>query len=465
MNTKTQFIIKLAVTAFSIALAPFGGLANSSKPNIIYIMTDDLGYGDLGCYGQQRIKTPQIDQLAEEGMRFSQFYAGSTVCAPSRCVLMTGYHTGHALVRGNREIKPMGQWPLPDDTVTVAEVLKKAGYKTGLVGKWGLGGPDSSGHPNRQGFDYFFGYLCQRHAHNYYPEFLFRNETKVALNGNKVDNDRLDGAGYATDRATYSHDLCANEAMEFVKRNRDHPFFLYLSLTIPHANNEGGKRGMEIPDYGIYADTDWPEPQKGHAAMISRLDTDIGKLMALLKDLKIDDQTVVFFTSDNGPHREGGNDPNFNDSNGPLRGIKRDLYEGGIRVPMIVRWPGKITPKSVSNHIGYFGDFITTAADLAGITAPKGLDSISFMDTLMGSSKAQKQHSYLYWEFYGGGGHFQAIRLGPWKGVKHRNGSFELFRLDQDLGEQNDLAATHQSVVTQLSIEMERSHQDNPMWK
>lgn len=439
--------------------------ALAAKPNIIYIMTDDLGYGDLGCYGQQRIQTPNIDRMAQEGMRFTQFYAGSTVCAPSRCVLMTGVHTGRALVRGNREIQPMGQWPLPDETVTVAEVLKKAGYATGLVGKWGLGGPDSSGHPNRQGFDYFFGYLCQRHAHNYYPEFLFRNEERVALEGNRVDNNRQDGAGYAVERATYSHDLCAEEAQDFVRRNQSRPFFLYLSLTIPHANNEGGQRGMEIPDYGQYANTDWPEPQKGHAAMISHMDADVGRLMALLKELNLDENTIVFFTSDNGPHREGGNDPLFNDSNGPLRGIKRDLYEGGIRVPMIVRWPGRIRPNSVSEHIGYFGDFMTTAAELAETRAPKGLDSISFVNTLVGKDARQKQHPYLYWEFYGGGKHFQAIRQGNWKGVQHRDGVFELFRLDQDLGEETNIAASKLSKVTELKLLMGQAHQDNEMWQ
>ena len=437
----------------------------AAKPNIIYIMTDDLGYGDLGCYGQERIQTPHIDRMAEEGMRFTQFYAGSTVCAPSRCVLMTGVHTGHALVRGNREIQPMGQWPLPDETVTVAEVLKNEGYATGLVGKWGLGGPGSSGHPNRQGFDYFYGYLCQRHAHNYYPEFLFRNEERIPLPGNRVNNERRDGAGYAVDRATYSHDLCAGEALNFVRRNQSRPFFLYLSLTIPHANNEGGKQGMEIPDYGRYASTDWPEPQKGHAAMITHMDADIGRLMALLKELNLDDNTIVFFTSDNGPHREGGNDPFFNDSNGPLRGIKRDLYEGGIRVPMIVRWPGQIRPNSISGHIGYFGDFMATAAELAGAKVPKGLDSISFIDALMGRVDTQKQHPYLYWEFYGGGKHFQAIRQGDWKGVQHRDGSFELFRLDRDLGEQNNLAANQLSKVAELRLRMEQAHQDNDMWQ
>ena len=462
MNPLLSFSSKAALLW---AFCGFMTHAFASKPNIIYIMTDDLGYGDLGCYGQQRIKTPNVDRMAEEGMRFTQFYAGSTVCAPSRCVLMTGVHTGHALVRGNREIQPMGQWPLPDETLTVTEVLKKAGYATGLVGKWGLGGPDSSGHPNRQGFDYFFGYLCQRHAHNYYPEYLFRNEERIPLTGNRVDNDRKDGAGYATERTTYSHDLCANEALDFVRRNHEQPFFLYLSLTIPHANNEGGKLGMEIPEHGDYANTDWPEPQKGHAAMISRMDADVGRLFALLKDLEIDDETIVFFTSDNGPHREGGNDPLFNDSNGPLRGIKRDLYEGGIRVPMIVRWPGQIRPNSVSEHIGYFGDFMTTAAELVGSKAPKGLDSISFVDALMGQANQQRNHAYLFWEFYGGGKHFQAIRQGDWKGIQFLNGSFELFRLDQDLGEENNIASNHLSKVAELRLLMEYAHQDNEMWK
>ncbi len=241
----------LIVDALALDASPL----QTARPNIIFIMTDDLGYGDLGCYGQKRIQTPHIDRMATEGMRFTQFYAGSTVCAPSRCVLMTGLHTGHALVRGNRELKPMGQWPLPDETITLAEVLKKSGYSTGLIGKWGLGGPDSTGHPNRQGFDSFFGYLCQRHAHNYYPEFLFRNGDRVPLEGNRVENERGDGAGYASERSTFSHDLCADEALDFIRQHQSNPFFLYLSLTIPHANNEGGRLGMEVPDHGPYAET------------------------------------------------------------------------------------------------------------------------------------------------------------------------------------------------------------------
>ncbi|MDG1890649.1 MAG: arylsulfatase [Verrucomicrobiota bacterium] len=450
----------LIVDALALDASPL----QTARPNIIFIMTDDLGYGDLGCYGQKRIQTPHIDRMATEGMRFTQFYAGSTVCAPSRCVLMTGLHTGHALVRGNRELKPMGQWPLPDETITLAEVLKKSGYSTGLIGKWGLGGPDSTGHPNRQGFDSFFGYLCQRHAHNYYPEFLFRNGDRVPLEGNRVENERGDGAGYASERSTFSHDLCADEALDFIRQHQSNPFFLYLSLTIPHANNEGGRLGMEVPDHGPYAETEWPEPQKGHAAMITRMDADVGRLMALLKELEMDTRTLVFFTSDNGPHGEGGNDPHFNDSNGPLRGIKRDLYEGGIRIPMIARWPGVIRPNAISSHIGYFGDFMTTLAELAASTPPPGLDSISFLPTLLGKTDAQQEHDFLYWEFYDGR-HFKAVRQGPWKGIQDRDGSFELYQLERDIGERDNLATAHPSKVKELRMHMERSHQDNALWQ
>ena len=362
-------------TVLSLTLSLWGAASASAStmdhPNIIWIMADDLGYGDLGSFGQKEIRTPHLDRLADEGMKLTDFYAGSTVCAPSRCVLMTGKHTGHAYIRGNREVKPMGQWPLPDATLTVAELLKSAGYSTGLIGKWGLGGPGSEGAPNKQGFDYFFGYLCQRHAHNFYPEYLFRNDQRVYLEGNIVENERLDGAGYATGRVHYSHDLFANDAINFVEENKSKPFFLYYSITIPHANNEGGRKGMEIPSYGIYEEKDWPEPQKGHAAMISLMDSDIGRLIETIKASGIAEKTLVIFTSDNGPHREGGNNPDFNNSNGPLKGIKRNLTEGGIRVPTIAWWPGKIKPGSSSNHIGYFGDLMATAAELSSQKTPE----------------------------------------------------------------------------------------------
>jgi arylsulfatase A-like enzyme len=273
----------LGVAGSAESLGQDASRSSTDKPNIIFIMADDLGYGDLGCYGQAQIKTPNIDKLAAQGMRFTDHYAGCTVCAPSRCSLMTGLHTGHTYVRGNKEIKPMGQLPLPPDTVTVAKLLKQGGYATALMGKWGLGGPDSTGIPNKQGFDYFFGYLCQRHAHNYYPEFLFRNEERVPLPGNKVANPREDGAGVAVERGQYSADLIADEALKFVKANKDRRFFLYMPVTLPHANNEAGRKGMEIPDYGIYKDRDWPDAQKGHAAMITRLDSEVGQVMETLK--------------------------------------------------------------------------------------------------------------------------------------------------------------------------------------
>jgi len=443
----------------AIVVSPAASAEASKKPNLIYIMADDLGYGDLGCYGQKRIKTPSIDKMAAEGIRFTDHYAGSTVCAPSRCVLMTGLHTGHCQVRNNREVKPMGQMPLMADTVTVARLLKQAGYATGLVGKWGLGGPGSTGVPNRQGFDYFYGYLCQRHAHNYYPEFLFRNTDRIPLAGNKVAKPREDGAGMAVERGQYAHDLCADEAIKFVERNKQRPFFLYFSPTIPHANNEAGGKGMEVPSLGDYAELDWPEPQKGHAAMISRLDADVGRLLGKLKELGLDGKTLVFFTSDNGPHREGGANPNFNDSNGPLRGIKRDLYDGGIRVPMIARWPGKIRPGTQSDHISAFWDFLPTACELAGVQPPEDIDGISYLPTLLGEETRQKKHEYLYWE-YGG---TRAVRMGKWKAVGQPTGSrLQLFDLESDLGESQNIAADNPQVANRMRKIMEAAHVDPP---
>jgi uncharacterized sulfatase len=428
-------------------------------------MADDLGYGDIGGYGQEQIKTPHIDELARAGIRFTDFYAGSTVCAPSRSVLMTGRHTGHTYIRGNREVKPMGQEPLPDSIVTVAELLQDAGYRTGLVGKWGLGGPGSPGIPNKQGFDYFFGYLGQRHAHNYYPEFLFRNQERVPLEGNVVNNDRQDGAGQAVERGQYSHDLMAEEALDFVERNRDRPFFLYLSFTIPHANNEAGEEGMEVPDYGPYADREWPEPQKGLAAMITRMDEDIGDLMRRLEALEIEEETVIFFTSDNGPHAEGGNDPHFFESNGQFRGIKRDLYEGGIRVPMIVRWPGK-TPSGVeSDYVGYFPDFLPTAAELAGIDVPFDHDGISFVPEILGQTDEQSSHDYLYWEYYAAGS-AQAVRMGPWKGVRQPmlTGEIELYNLESDPSEEENVADEHPELVRRIRAAMDEAHEPSSLF-
>jgi arylsulfatase A-like enzyme len=439
--------------------------ARKKRPNIIFILADDLGYGDLGCYGQKKIETPNIDKLAEEGMLFTDHYAGSTVCAPSRCCLTTGYHTGHALIRGNANV------PLRPSDVTVAELLKQAGYHTGIIGKWGLGEADSTGIPNRQGFDYWFGYLNQRHAHNYYPEYLWKNEEKFMLK-NEVNHviggsDRTPG-GVATKRVEYSHDLFAADALRFVEQNKNGPFFLYLALTIPHANNEAGNKGMEVPSLEPYADKDWPEPQKAHAAMITRMDGDVGRLMAELKELKLDNDTLVMFSSDNGPHKEGGGDPAFFNSSGPLRGYKRALYEGGIRVPLIARWPGRIKAGSASHHISAFWDFLPTCCELVGIKAPEGIDGISMLPTLLGKPGEQRDHVYLYWEFHEQGKR-QAVRMGDWKGIrqnvaKNPNGPIELYNLKDDIGEKNNVAARHPSIVAKIEAYMKAARTPSEHW-
>jgi arylsulfatase A-like enzyme len=444
------------------------------KPNIILILADDLGYGDLGCYGQQRIKTPRLDRLAKEGLRFTDFYAGCTVCAPSRCVLMTGYHMGHAYVRGNagranREIQI-----LRGRDVTVAEVLKQAGYATALCGKWGLGEEGSIGTPNKQGFDYFFGYLNQFHAHNYYPAYLLQNESRYPLQ-NVVPGEGEFGSGVATKRVEYSPDLITAEALKWIEQHQDQPFFLYYAPTIPHANNEGRNDGMEVPDLGEYASTDWPHNQKAHGAMISRLDADVGRVLDLLKKLNLDDNTLVLFSSDNGPHREGGNDPDFNDSNGPLRGIKRDLTEGGIRVPFLARWPGKIAP-GTSNFIGGFQDILPTLAELAGADdgVPTDIDGLSIVPTLLSQSATptrsvsegrQRQHDYLYWLFYERGAG-QAARSGPWKAVQQPyHTPIRLYNLESDLSEQRDVAADHPEIVARLQAAMRAAYTPHENWQ
>lgn len=448
-----------------VVLLGLGSLAAApAKPNIIFILADDLGYGDLGCYGQTKIKTPNLDRMAAEGMRFTQFYAGCTVCAPSRCTLMTGLHTGHCYIRGNKEIKPEGQEPLPAETYTVAKLLKKAGYATGLIGKWGLGGPESSGVPSQQGFDYFFGYLCQRKAHNYFPDYLWRNGAKVALQNEvpmKGDTDQ----GWATKKVEYSPDLLAADALKWVEQQKGNPFFLYLASTLPHANNEATRDtglGQEIPDLGIYKNEDWPEASKAYAAMVTRLDADVGRLLELLKKTGLDEKTLVIFTSDNGPQREGGNAPEFFASSGPLRGIKRDLYEGGIRDPFIARWPGKIKAGTVSEFAGYFPDFMATVAELTGETPPAGLDSISLTPTLLGEADKQKQHAYLYWEFHEKG-LAQAVRMGDWKAVRlSQRGPVELYDLKKDLGEKDNVAGLFPDVVARATQLFSAARVDSP---
>jgi arylsulfatase A-like enzyme len=430
------------------------------KPNIIFILADDLGYGDLGCYGQKTIQTPNIDQMAAKGVIFTDAYAGCTVCAPSRCALMTGLDTGHCLIRGNDRV------PLRPSDTTVAKELKTAGYTTGIIGKWGLGEPDTTGIPNRQGFDYWFGYLNQRHAHNYYPDYLWRNEEKVSL-PNEVRPVNPPG-GVATKRVEYSHDLFSQEALDFVEKHKKEPFFLYLAYTIPHANNEDRPNGMEVPSYGPYEKEDWPLPEKGYAAMITRMDADVGRLMVRLKALGLDKKTIVFFSSDNGPHKEGGADPTFFKSSGPFRGYKRALYEGGIRVPLIARWPGRIAPGSRSNHVCAFWDFLPTCCDLAGIAPSSPTDGISIVPTLLGHPKHQKRHAYLYWEFHEEGKK-QAVRMGDWKAVRLNvatdpDDPIELYNLKTDPGETTDIAARNPKVVAQIVRTMKIARSPSEHW-
>jgi arylsulfatase A-like enzyme len=422
------------------------------KPNIIFILADDLGYGDLGCYGQEKIRTPELDRLAARGLRFRQFYAGSTVCAPSRCSLMTGLHTGHCRVRGN------GTTPLRPEDTTIASVLKQAGYTTGLIGKWGLGEAGSTGVPTRQGFDYFFGYLNQVHAHNYYPDFLWRNEEKVAISGNVVKNN------VALKKAVYSPDLFTREAMDFISKNKECPWFLYLAYILPHANNERGraeKNGMEVPSDAPYSAEDWPQPQKNHAAMITYLDREVGRIVQHLKNLGLDEETIIIFTSDNGPHREGGADPSFFRSAGPLRGFKRSLHEGGIRVPMIVCWPGRIRPDQETDQVGAFWDVLPTLAELAGAKSSKGLDGISLVPTLVGKQQKQ-QHDFLYWEFHERGFQ-QGVRAGNWKALRALPGApLKLYDLRTDLGETTNVAASHPEVIARIETYMRGARTESP---
>lgn len=433
----------------------------ADKPNIIYVLADDMGYGDLSCYGQTMLATPNIDKMAREGIKFNRHYAGSTVCAPSRCVLLTGKHIGHASVRGN------DTGIIPDEEVTLAEMLKDAGYRTGCVGKWGVGNPPPLDDPKRNGFDFFYGYVNMFHAHNFYPEFIVRDGVKEPLRNELADKwkaparEGREGRGVAKTKVDYVPDLVTDEALAFVERNKERPFFLYYALNIPHANNEGGKDGMEVPTFGEFSSKPWPKQEKGFASMIHNIDRDMGKLFAKLEELGLDENTIVFFSSDNGPHQEGGHIMEFFNSNGSLTGMKRDLYEGGIRVPLIVRWPGKIKPGTESNHISGFQDVMPTLADLSGATSVSE-DGLSFAPTLFGNDHDQKQHPYLYWEFKERGGK-QAVLKDGWKAVrlnwtKNPSGPLQLFHLESDPAEQNDVAAKHPELVQSFAAIMKQEH-------
>ncbi|MCZ6596909.1 MAG: arylsulfatase [Planctomycetota bacterium] len=452
---------RLAYLGLLAACQATGGHAAApERPNVILIVADDLGWGDLGSYGQERIATPNLDRLAAEGRRFTQFYAGSTVCAPSRAVLMTGLHTGHCGIRGNAK-----QNLVPED-VTVAEVLKSAGYACGAFGKWGIGHEGSEGIPTRQGFDTFFGYLDQSHAHNYYPTFLIRDGERVPLR-NVVPKEGRWGQGRASERVEYSHDLITAEALSFVEQHADEPFFLYLPWTIPHANNEAGRNGMEVPELGGYADRDWPEPERAFAGMLTRMDRDVGRILDLLDRLGIAEDTLVLFTSDNGPHDEGGHRADFFDSNGPLKGIKRDLTEGGIRVPLLARWPGRVPPGTTSDHVAAFQDFMPTLADLAGArtSLPPDIDGLSFMHALLGDDDTQPEHDHLYWAFYERGA-ARALRRGRWKVVEQpMHTAVRLYDLDRDLGEEHDVAGEQPELVAEMIRLMDAATTPSERWR
>ncbi len=458
--------IQIILCASCAIVSCTNGKQKEQLPNIVYILADDLGYGDLGCYGQKKFSTPNIDRLARDGMLFTQHYTGCTVSAPSRSSLMTGLHTGHTPIRGNKGWEPEGNWPLPAESYTVPEMLKTRGYVTGGFGKWGLGYIDTEGDPNAQGFDEFYGYNCQSLAHNYYPDHLWHNHEKIALTAN--DNGKS---------GEYSADMIHTAALDFLERNRNNHFFLYYATTIPHAElfakEEYMKmfRGKFSPERS-YAGLDsgpafrqgpygsQPEAHAAFAAMVTELDDYVGDLLGRLKKLGLEKNTIVIFASDNGPHLEGGADPDYFDSNGILKGYKRDMYEGGIRTPMLVRWPGKVKAGSESNVISAFWDVMPTLAGITGATIPDGIDGISFLPSLLG--KAQKQHEYLYWEFHEQGGKI-AVRMGNWKAVKLKidevpQGETELYDLTKDPGETNNVAASNQEIVRKMEAYMKKAH-------
>jgi arylsulfatase A len=408
----------------------------ASLPNIVFILADDQGYGDLGCYGQKMIRTPYLDAMCREGLKFTQAYAGCTVCAPSRCTLMTGMHTGHAYVRGNR--RP--ELPLRPQDVTVAEILKKAGYTTGMFGKWGLGPPCTSGVPNKKGFDHWFGYLDQVHAHNYWTDVLWDNQEEYFLQKN-----------FGGKKQVYSQQLFTERALDFIRRYRSQPFFLYMPYTTPHGP-------YDPPSDAPYSNEQWPQDMKNLAAMITSLDSDAGKILGAIKEAGIDENTLVIFTSDNGAQPRAAK---FFRSNGPLRGGKRDLYDGGVREPFIARWPGKIQP-GASNQVLSFWDMLPTFAELAGVNAPAHIDGISMLNSFVG--KPQKNHEFLYWEFYERGFQ-QAVRMGDWKGVRlAQDKPIELYNLRDDLGEQNNVAANHSDVTARIEKIMAAEHSPSEYW-
>ena len=478
----TRVTLILIVAFVGISTEKPTSAADPRRPNVVLIVADDLGYRELGCFGQKLIRTPNLDRLATQGMRLTQHYSGNAVCATSRCVLMTGKHPGHCYIRSNREMKPEGQEPIPASEVTIAELLRDRGYVTGAFGKWGLGGPGSVGEPLKQGIDRFFGYNCQRHAHSYYPSYLWSNDKRIQLRNEPAvpghsslakgadskdprSYDRFKGPDYAPDRIN-------QQAIEFIKANKDQPFFLYYPTVIPHV-------ALHVPDEELktYLELGWNDPpftrSKGYgytphftpraayAAMITRMDRYIGNVLRLLDDLKLSENTIVIFSSDNGTtHLKDEVDYDFFASVGELRGLKGSLYEGGVRVPTIVRWPGKVEPGSTSDRISGFEDWLPTLAEISGVPKnPKDIDGVSLVNTLTG--KLQPPRPFLYREFPSYGGQ-QTVRVGNWKAVRQRmsrgNLKIELYDIAKDIGETTDVADKHPEVVARLGKLMAREH-------
>ncbi|MBP5689673.1 MAG: arylsulfatase [Bacteroidales bacterium] len=468
----------------NLAIASAGGLLAAcapaaktiqQQPNIVFILADDLGWGDLSCYGQQRFTTPAIDSLAAAGMRFTQCYSGTTVSAPSRSCLITGTHSGHTAIRGNVELDPEGQFPLPEGAETIFHDLSEAGYTTGAFGKWGLGFVGTTGDPAAQGVGRFFGYNCQLLAHSYYPDHLWSDSEKVVL------TDNTDKVPYG--EGTYAPDLIHGEALKFIRQaaRSEKPFFMWYPTTIPHAelivpedDIIQGFRGRypETPFYGVddgpwfrnggYCSQEYPHAT--FAAMVTRLDRYVSDIVRTLKEEGVLDNTIIIFSSDNGPHLEGGADPDFFDSNGPWRGYKRDVYEGGIRVPMIVAWPGHVAAGSETDFVCTFWDLMPTFRELTGKVSPSGLDGVSILPLLDGRD-GQKEHDYLYFEFQEAGGR-QAVREGPWKlvhlGIRSDNPVYELYNLDEDPAETTDLFSSHPDIAQRLLRLMSEAHIPNP---
>jgi arylsulfatase A len=459
--------LKLACCVLLMVQNMHQSFAQTKKPNIILILADDLGYGDIGCYGQQKIETPNLNKLAKMGVKFTQFYSGSAVCAPARCALMTGMHTGHAAIRGNVTIKPEGQMPLPDSIITFPILLQKAGYTTAAFGKWSLGFITTAGDPQKKGFDEFYGYNCQTLAHNYYPDHLWHNHDRVDLAGNlKYDS-------------VYSADLIHRQAMQFLKARKNEPFFLYLPYTLPHADvivphdeayEHYVKKFNELPAIPVKNDEENshydPFPHAAYAAMVTRLDKFVGEIMELLKDQKMEENTLLIFTSDNGPHKEKGGDPVFFNNSGGFRGIKRDLYEGGIREPFIAYQKGVTRAGTVNEIPAALWDLFPTFLEMTNVKFGREIDGVSILPSMKGQK--QKPHEYFYWELHESGGK-QAVRMGKWKAIRLNvsttaPSAVELYHLEKDPREKNNIAAQHPGIVKQAEAFMKGAYRPNPDW-